>query len=146
MRCSIVSSPDWSKSTDAPNTIVFTSADPTAATSDQRPATGGIDYVQYDGAAWGAPQMLVPSVLGKNRYYPAIAPDGDLVVYDESTCTAGTPTAGMAPDKSCDADTDATATMFLTSISRGGSAPMTTNDAAGSSRTTPRLPNNLASA
>ena len=80
--------PDWSKSTDAPNTIVFTSADPTAATSDQRPATGGIDYVQYDGAAWGAPQTLVPSVLGKNRYYPAIAPDGDLVVYDESTCTA----------------------------------------------------------
>ncbi len=121
--------PDWSKSTDAPNTIVFTSADPTAATSDQRPATGGIDYVQYDGAAWGAPQTLVPSVLGKNRYYPAIAPDGNLVVYDESTCTAGTPTAGMAPDKSCDADTDATATMFLTSISSGGSAPIALDNA-----------------
>jgi len=116
--------PDWSKSTDAPNTIVFTSADPTAATSDQRPATGGIDYVQYDGAAWGAPQTLVPSVLGKNRYYPALAPDGDLVVYDESTCTTVPTAAGMAPDKSCDADTDATATMFLTSISSGGSAPI----------------------
>jgi hypothetical protein len=116
--------PDWSKSTDAPNTIVFTSADPTAATSDQRPATGGIDYVQYDGAAWGAPQTLVPSVLGKNRYYPAIAPDGDLVVYDESTCTTVPAAAGLAPDKSCDADTDATATMFLTSISSGGSAPI----------------------
>ena len=121
--------PDWSKSTDAPNTIVFTSADPTASTSDQRPATGGIDYVQYDGAAWGAPQTLVPSELGKNRYYPAIAPDGNLVVYDESTCTAGTPTAGMAPDKSCDADTDATATMFLTSISSGGSAPIALDNA-----------------
>jgi len=116
--------PDWSKSTDAPNTIVFTSADATAATSDQRPATGGIDYVQYDGAAWGAPQTLVPSVLGKNRYYPAIAPDGDLVVYDESTCTTVPAAAGLAPDKSCDADTDATATMFLTSISSGGSAPI----------------------
>ncbi len=111
--------PDWSKSVDAPNTIVFTSADPTAATSDQRPATGGIDFVQYDGAAWGAPQTLVPSELGKNRYYPAIAPDGNLVVYDESTCS-GTPTAGAAPDLSCDADTDATATMFLTKINGGG--------------------------
>ena len=115
--------PDWSKSTDAPNTIVFTSADATAATSDQHPATGGIDYVQYDGTVWGAPMPLVPSMLGKNRYYPAISPDGDLVVYDESTCTKGTPTAGAAPDVSCDADTDPTATMFLTSISSGGSAP-----------------------
>ena len=123
--------PDWSKSTDAPNTIVFTSADATAATSDQRPATGGIDYVQYDGTSWGPPQMLVPSSLGKNRYYPAIAPDGDLVVYDESTCTAGTATAGMAPDKSCDADTDATATMFLTSISSGGSSPIALANANG---------------
>lgn len=120
--------PDWSKSADAPNTIVFTSADVTAATSDQRPATGGIDYVQYDGTAWGAPQTLVPSVLGKNRYYPAIAPDGKLVVYDESTCT-GTPTAGMVPDKSCDADTDATATMFLTSIASPGSAPIALDNA-----------------
>ena len=121
--------PDWSKSTDAPNTIVFTSADPTASTSDQRPATGGIDYVQYDGAAWGAPQTLVPSVLGKNRYYPAIAPDGNLVVYDESTCTTVPTAAGLPPDKSCDADTDTTATMFLTSISSGGSAPIALDNA-----------------
>ena len=109
--------PDWTKNADTPNTIVFTSADPTAKTSDQRPATGGIGYVQYDGTAWGAPQTLVPSQLGKNRYYPAISPDGDMVVFDESTCTAGTPTAGATPDKSCDADTDATATMFVTSLS-----------------------------
>jgi hypothetical protein len=111
--------PDWSKSVDSPNTIVFTSADATAATSDQRPATGGIDFVQYDGTTWGAPQTLVGSELGKNRYYPAIAPDGNLVVYDESTCS-GTATAGAAPDKSCDGDTDATATMFLTTINGGG--------------------------
>jgi hypothetical protein len=112
--------PDWTKSTDGPNTIVFSSVDPTATTSDQKPATGGIDYVQFDGTAWGAPQTLVPSVLGKNRYYPAIGPDGDLVIYDESTCTAGTPTAGAVPDKSCNADIDATATMFLTSLSNPG--------------------------
>ena len=119
--------PDWSKDTDAPNTIVFTSADATAATSDQHPATGGIDYVQYDGTAWGAPMPLVPSQLGKNRYYPAISPDGDLVVYDESTCTKGTPTAGAAPDVSCDADTDPTATMFLISITNGGTPIALTN-------------------
>jgi hypothetical protein len=116
--------PDWSKSSDAPNTIVFTSADPTAPTTDQHPSTGAIDYVQYDGTAWGSPQTLVPSVLGKNRYYPAIGPDGDLVIYDESTCTAGTPAAGAAPDISCDADTDATATMFLTSLSSKGANPI----------------------
>ena len=60
--------------------------------------------------------MLVPSQLGKNRYYPAIAPDGNLLVYDESTCTNGTPTAGQPADKSCDADTDATATIMFTSL------------------------------
>jgi hypothetical protein len=121
--------PDWSKSTDAPNTIVFTSADPMAPTTDQRPSTGGIDYVQYDGTAWGAPQTLIPSALGKNRYYPSIAPDGDLVVYDESTCTAGTPAAGAAPDVSCDADTDATATIFLTSLSSQGANPIPLDNA-----------------
>ena len=105
--------PDWSKNSSGPDTIAFTSVDPTAPTTDQRPATGGIDFIQQTGGAWGQPQKLVPSQLGKNRYYPAIAPDGHLVVYDESTCTSGTPTMGQAPDKSCDADTDMTATIFL---------------------------------
>ena len=112
--------PDWSKNMSGPNTIVFSSVDPTAKTTDQRPSTGAIDYVQYDGTAWGQPQELVPSQLGLNRYYPSISPDGDLVVYDESTCTAGTPAPGAVPDKSCNADTDATATMFLISLSNGG--------------------------
>ena len=119
--------PDWTKAgADAPNRIVFTSADPTASTTDQRPATGGIDYVENDGTGWGPPQMLVPSVLGKNRYYPAISPDGTLVVYDESTCS-GTATAGAAPDVSCDADTDATATMFLTTFA--GATPVSLDNA-----------------
>ncbi len=109
--------PDWSKNTSGPETIAFTSIDATAPTTDQRPATGGIDFVRLNGGTWGGPQTLVPSELGKNRYYPNIAPDGNLVVYDESTCTSGTPTAGQLPDKSCDGDTDATATIFLTSLS-----------------------------
>ncbi|HXU64868.1 MAG TPA: hypothetical protein VN962_24380, partial [Polyangia bacterium] len=114
--------PDWSKNPEGPDTIVFTSVDPTAPTTDQKPATGGIDYVRMDGSgAWGQPQELVPSELGKNRYYPAISPDGRLVVYNESTCTRGTPTMGMAPDVSCDADTDPTAMMYVTSFDSGAS-------------------------
>ena len=114
--------PDWSKA--GANTIAFTSVDAVANTTDQRPATGGIDFVQNNGGTWGAPQVLVPSELGKNRYYPAIAPDGNLVVYDESTCT-GTPTAGQPADKSCDADTDATATIMFTSLQGGTPIPLT---------------------
>jgi hypothetical protein len=114
--------PDWSKSMSGPSTIAFTSVDATAPTTDQRPATGGIDFIQQSGGTWGMPQTLVPSQLGKNRYYPAIAPDGNLLVYDESTCTNGTPRVGQAPDKSCDADTDMTATIFLTSL--GGTTPI----------------------
>jgi hypothetical protein len=115
--------PDWSKSTSGPQTIAFTSVDATASTTDQRPSTGGIDFVQLNGGTWGMPQTLVPSQLGFNNYYPAISPDGNLLVYDHSTCTNGTPALGQAPDKSCDADTDPTATVYLAQLS-GGAAPM----------------------
>jgi hypothetical protein len=114
--------PDWSKNTSGAETIAFTSVDATATTTDQRPSTGGIDFIQLTAGTWGAPQMLVPAMLGQNNYYPAISPDGNLVVYDQSTCTAGTAALGKAPDKSCDADTDATATMFLTSLTAGATS------------------------
>ncbi|HVV52411.1 MAG TPA: WD40 repeat domain-containing protein [Polyangia bacterium] len=111
--------PDWSKNANGPETIAFTSVDATVSISDQRPARGGIDVVQLNGGTWSAPQVLVPTQSGKNRYYPAISPDGALVVFDESTCDAGT-TSGF----SCDADTDPTATMFLTPLSPGSAAPV----------------------
>jgi hypothetical protein len=120
--------PDWSKNTTGPETIAFTAADVTATTTDQRPGTGGIDYIQMNGGTWGAPQVLVPPQLGFNNYYPAISPDGNLVIYDHSTCTNGTPALGSAPDKSCDADTDATATVYLTRLS-GGGAPLALSNA-----------------
>ena len=75
--------------------------------------------MQRSGTTWSAPQVLVPTQSGLNRYYPAISPDGTLVVYDESTCDAGT-TSGF----SCDADTDPTATMFLTPLSPGNANPV----------------------
>jgi hypothetical protein len=116
--------PDWSKAP-ASDTIVFSSVDPTAVTTDQKPSTGAIAFVQRDVAGvWGAPQTLVPSQLGKNRYYPAISPDGTLVLFDESTCTAGTPAAGAVPDRSCNADTDLTATVFLTQLPPGDPTPV----------------------
>jgi hypothetical protein len=114
--------PDWSKNTVGTESIAFTSVDATATTTDQRPSTGGIDFIQLSGTTWGAPQVLVPPVLGQNNYYPAISPDGTLVVYDQSTCTKGTPAAGKAPDISCDADTDATATMFLSQLATGATS------------------------
>jgi hypothetical protein len=123
--------PDWSKNMNGANTIAFTSVDPVANTTDQRPATGGIDFIQNNGGTWTAPQVLVPPLLGKNRYYPAIAPDGNLLVYDESTCTNGTPTAGQPADKSCDADTDATATIMITSLQGAAPIPLTSANSPG---------------
>jgi Tol biopolymer transport system component len=111
--------PDWSKNTSGPENIVFTSVDATVSITDQRPARGGIDVVTLNGTTWSAPQVLVPTQSGKNRYYPAISPDGSLVVFDESTCDAGT-TSGF----SCDADTDPTATMFLTPLTPGSANPV----------------------
>ncbi len=116
--------PDWSKSS-GPDTIFFTSMDPTAPTPDQQPATGAIASVQMNGGSWGAPRTLVPSTLGKNRYYPAVSPDGSLVVYDESTCTHGTPKLGQVPDPSCNGDVDPTATMFVIPAGGGSPTPLT---------------------
>jgi hypothetical protein len=117
--------PDWSKNTTGPERIVFTSADPKAPTPDQQPATGAIAYVQSSNGTWSAPQTLVPAQLGKNHYYPAISPDGTLVVYDESTCTNGTAAPGQKPDTSCNGDVDPTATMFLTSFTGGAPVRLT---------------------
>jgi hypothetical protein len=105
--------PDWSKNTTGQESIAFTSVDPTATITDQRPSYGGIDFIQLTGTTWGAPQVVIPPTLGMNNYYPAITPDGNEVVFDQSTCTNGTPAIGKAADMSCDADTDATATMYI---------------------------------
>jgi len=122
--------PDWSKAGD--ETIAFTTVDVTASTTDQRPSTGGIDFIQLTAGAWGQPQVLIPPVLGQNNYYPAISPDGTMVAYDQSTCTAGTPGLGKKPDISCDADTDATATIYLAPLTPNATpAPLTNANSPG---------------
>ena len=92
--------PDWSL--DGAR-IAFTEVGVTHI--DQAPEQGGISYVERVGAGpWSGPQRLVPSLAGKNRYYPAIAPDGSFLVYDESTCPPG-----KTYDEVCNADTDPSA-------------------------------------
>lgn len=117
--------PDWSKAGD--ETIAFTTVDATASTTDQRPSTGGIDFIQLTAGAWGQPKVMIPPLLGQNNYYPAISPDGITVAYDQSTCTAGTPTLGTKPDISCDADTDATATIYLAPLAENTTPAVLTN-------------------
>ncbi|HXU72710.1 MAG TPA: hypothetical protein VN947_25485 [Polyangia bacterium] len=83
--------------------------------TNQRMWSGAIEMISApDGMMWGAPQELVPSTPGKNHYYPSFAPDGSFVVYDESTCPAGKNTDG-----SCNADTDATATLWAVGTGMG---------------------------
>jgi Tol biopolymer transport system component len=116
--------PDWSRDGAS---IVFTSVDTMGNYTDQRPGIGGIGYVQNTTGAWGAPRALVPSEAGKNRYYPAIAPDSDTVVFNESSC----PTAGKSYEKDCNGDTDPTATLFVTHLSGGAPIPLTAANSGG---------------
>jgi hypothetical protein len=65
----------------------------------------------------GNPVEIVPALAGRNRYYPAFAPDSQFLVFDESTCSSG----GTGDD--CDADTDPTATLFAVAA-KGGATPV----------------------
>jgi len=95
--------PDWSPDG---NRIVFTSVDPVGSYTDQKPQKAGLAYVERSGTGWGAPTTFLHHVTGKNRYYPAIAPSGRLLVFNESTCPSGD------GGSDCDADTDPTAMLY----------------------------------
>ena len=76
--------------------------------NNQRFYRGEIQMVQAQGTGFGSPVTLVPGQAGRNRYYPAFAPDSSLVAFNESTC----PTGSAHVD--CNADSDPTATLFVT--------------------------------
>lgn len=75
---------------------------------------GEIRTVAKEGGAWQAPQVLAPRVPGRNRYYPAFAPDGRMLVFNESICNSGN-TGGE-----CNGDTDPTATLYAIDGITGG--------------------------
>ncbi|HUJ58994.1 MAG TPA: hypothetical protein VLX92_10890 [Kofleriaceae bacterium] len=87
----------------------------------QRMWNGAIYQVQQvGGGGWGPPQLLVPSANLQNNYYPAYAPDGRLLVYDNSHCTSGSNTG-----VECEADTNPTATlMAIDSLAGGTPVPL----------------------
>jgi hypothetical protein len=80
----------------------------------QRMWTGAIQMISSTASGWSTPVELVPSVAGKNHYYPSFAPDSTFLLFDESTCaTPGT------LDITCDADTDMSATLFAVPATTG---------------------------
>ncbi|MDQ3333832.1 MAG: hypothetical protein M4D80_01500 [Myxococcota bacterium] len=82
---------------------------------------GEIRTVANVGGAWQPYQVLVPRAVGKNRYYPAFAPDGKVLVFNESTCANGS-TGG-----DCDADTDPSAKLFAIDAIGGGTTTALAN-------------------
>lgn len=76
--------------------------------NNQRFYQGSIEMVEAQGTSFGAPITVVPSVAGRNRYYPSFAPDSSLLAFNESICPSA------PPHKDCNADTDPSATLFVT--------------------------------
>ncbi len=104
--------PDWSPDG---NAIVYArvSRKGPRGVSLQWPTHGQINLVtKQPNGSWSAPVEIAPAVAGKNRYYPAISPSNDFVVFNESTCIAGT----GDQDYSCDGDADPSATLFAAKL------------------------------
>jgi hypothetical protein len=92
----------------------------------QKMYSGEIRTVTNVGGTWQAPEVLVPRVAGKNRYYPAYAPDGKLLVFNESTCGNGN------TGSECDGDTDPSAKLYAIDGTTGGTiTPLTRAVASG---------------
>lgn len=113
-----VNHPDWSRTGDR---IAFVSVgDDTRSL--QKFHTGRVGFVQKTGNAWSSPIWMTPQTEGINRYYPSFSPDGEALVYDESTCPTGQNTS-----KDCNADTDPTATLMFVAAQSGATPIPGTN-------------------
>ena len=86
---------------------------------DQSPERGGISYVDKLANGWSPLKRLVPAEAGKNRYYPATAPDGSFVVYNESTCPEG-----LTYDTLCNADSDPSARLWAVRLPPSNPTPI----------------------
>lgn len=85
--------------------------------TNQRFGKGSLWTIERSGDTFGDPTQLVAEADGRNRYYPAIAPDNQLVVFNESICPGGD-----EGSRDCNADTDPTAKLY--SVSLSGGAPV----------------------
>ena len=101
-----VNHPDWS--TDG-QTIAYMSMG--LKGTNQRSFKGSIRMVKAQaGGTWSSPTTVVPAVSGRNRYYPAIAPDNGFLVYNESTCPSG------ESHTDCNSDTDPSAMLWAAKL------------------------------
>jgi hypothetical protein len=87
---------------------------------------------------------LVPRQSGVTNYYPAISNDSKLVVYNQSTCSAGTdPVRGTTGNpygnKTCDGYDDSTATLWLTDPMGRAPIKLANANTGGSSNSWPRF-------
>ncbi|MCI0571821.1 MAG: hypothetical protein L0Y66_13800 [Myxococcaceae bacterium] len=72
--------------------------------TNQRMGKGAVMLLSRNtSGAWATPITVAPAVSGKNRYYPAIAPDSSFLIFNESTCPSG------ENHTKCNADSDPTA-------------------------------------
>lgn len=99
------SHPDWSP--DGSRIAFVRVGQAYSTTNNQRFYRGAIEMVEAQGNGFGSPVTIVPSVAGRNRYYPAFAPDNALLAFNESTC----PTGDAHDD--CNADSDPSATLYV---------------------------------
>jgi hypothetical protein len=114
--------PDWSADG---QTIAYMSMG--IKGTNQRSFKGSIRMVKAQaGDTWSSPTTVVPAVSGKNRYYPAIAPDNSFLVYNESTCDSG------ESGTNCNSDTDPTATLWAAKLQANATpVPLTRANAPG---------------
>ncbi|MFO8070909.1 MAG: putative metal-binding motif-containing protein [Polyangia bacterium] len=90
---------------------------------------GQIELMEYGGVGnWGAPTVLVPAEPDVNFYYPAISPDGEWVVFNESSELGSYSSPG-------DSYSDDDATLWVVPIEGGEPIPLANVNLAGNLRT-----------
>ncbi len=102
--------------------LVFSVIDPEKFYSDMDFREGRIAAVPFDPdtATFGEPFWVTPRVEGANQYYPVYSPDGNWIVYNQST-----PTTPEADD--ADSLMDGTAELYI--VPRGGGTPIRLDNA-----------------